>query len=97
MDGAEILSRVRKNTPHLLERILVISAAPNHVLQAVERDGRRGDSQPRPEEHAAPARADPGDLRGAEPRTAGGRKGWTARRFSAASGRTRRTCSSGSW
>src|SRR5689334_3355415 len=39
MDGAEILSRVRKDTPHLLERILVISAAPNHVLQAVERDG----------------------------------------------------------
>lgn len=39
MDGAEILSRVRKSTPHLLERILVISAAPNHVLQAVERDG----------------------------------------------------------
>jgi len=40
MNGAEILSRVRTTKPHLLDRILVISAAPPHVLQAVEKDGR---------------------------------------------------------
>jgi DNA-binding response OmpR family regulator len=39
MNGADILSRVRLTKPHLLERILVISAAPTHVLQAVENDG----------------------------------------------------------
>jgi len=39
MSGAEILSRLRTSRPHLLERILVISAAPNNVLQAVEKDG----------------------------------------------------------
>lgn len=39
MDGADILTRVRKNAPHLLDRIVVISSAPNPVLQAVEREG----------------------------------------------------------
>jgi DNA-binding response OmpR family regulator len=39
MNGADILSRVRMTKPHLLERILVISAAPGHILQAVENDG----------------------------------------------------------
>jgi len=39
MNGADILSRVRTTKPHLLDRILVISAAPSHILQAVERDG----------------------------------------------------------
>ncbi|HEX3111540.1 MAG TPA: response regulator [Thermoanaerobaculia bacterium] len=39
MNGAEILSRVRSTKPHLLDRILVISAAPTQVLQAVEKDG----------------------------------------------------------
>lgn len=38
MNGAEILSRVRAKQPHLLDRILVISAAPTLVLQAVEND-----------------------------------------------------------
>jgi len=40
MNGAEILSRVRTTKPHLLDRILIISAAPTHVLQAAEKDGR---------------------------------------------------------
>lgn len=39
MSGAEILTRLRVSRPHLLDRILVISAAPTHVLQAVEKDG----------------------------------------------------------
>ncbi|HEV8433618.1 MAG TPA: response regulator [Thermoanaerobaculia bacterium] len=39
MNGAEILSRVRSTKPYLLDRILVISAAPTHVLQAVEKVG----------------------------------------------------------
>lgn len=39
MNGVEILSRVRTTKPHLLDRILVISAAPTHVLQSVEKDG----------------------------------------------------------
>ena len=39
MTGAEILSRVRSTKPHLLDRILVISAAPTHVLHAVEKEG----------------------------------------------------------
>jgi two-component system alkaline phosphatase synthesis response regulator PhoP len=39
MNGAEILSRVRTRQPHLLERILVISAAPPQVLQDVEKHG----------------------------------------------------------
>jgi DNA-binding response OmpR family regulator len=39
MNGVEILSRVRTTKPHLLDRIVVISAAPANVLQAVEKDG----------------------------------------------------------
>lgn len=39
MSGMEILSRVRERRPHLLDRILVISAAPLQVLQAVEKEG----------------------------------------------------------
>ena len=39
MNGAEILSRVRERRPHLLDRILVISAAPVSVLQEVEENG----------------------------------------------------------
>lgn len=39
LSGAEILSRVRERRPHLLDRILVISAAPLQVLQEVEKEG----------------------------------------------------------
>ncbi|HEX3580882.1 MAG TPA: response regulator [Thermoanaerobaculia bacterium] len=39
MSGMEILARVRERRPHLLDRILVISAAPLQVLQAVEKEG----------------------------------------------------------
>lgn len=39
MNGADILSRVRMKKPHLLDRILVISAAPVQMLQAIEKDG----------------------------------------------------------
>jgi CheY-like chemotaxis protein len=39
MNGADILERVRIRKPHLLDRILVISAAPAHVLQEVEKSG----------------------------------------------------------
>ncbi len=39
MNGADILSRVRMKKPHLLDRILVIFAAPVQMLQAIEKDG----------------------------------------------------------
>lgn len=39
MNGVEILSRIRERRPHLLDRILVISAAPTQVLQEVEKNG----------------------------------------------------------
>lgn len=39
MSGTEILTRLRITKPQMLEKILVISAAPNQVLQSVERDG----------------------------------------------------------
>ena len=38
MNGVEILSRIRERRPHLLDRILVISAAPTLVLQSVEKE-----------------------------------------------------------
>ena len=39
MNGADVLNRVKLSKPHLLDRILVISAAPTHIMQAVEKDG----------------------------------------------------------
>ena len=39
MSGTEILNRLHVTRPQLLDRILVISAAPASLLQAVEKQG----------------------------------------------------------
>lgn len=39
MSGTEILNRLHVTRPQLLDRILVISAAPPNLLQAVEKQG----------------------------------------------------------